>query len=123
MEMVDCKFGASKVFLLPLIEYGATDFKTGVTLATGDVKISKDGGAFANIATLPTIVGAWMIVTLSNTEMEAGYIAVQVIDQTATKIFEDTGAILTTDILNKIWDERLFIHCKPFVYRIRGSDS
>lgn len=96
MELVASEWGVSKTFDLPLITYGATDFVTGVTLATGDVKISKDNGAFTNIATLPTINGAWMEVTLSATEMEASRIKVQAIDQTATKIFEDTGAILTT---------------------------
>lgn len=96
MELVASKWGVSKTFDLPLITYGATDFVAGVTLATGDVKISKDNGAFVNIATLPTINGAWIEVTLSATEMEADRIKVQIIDQTATKVFEDTGAILNT---------------------------
>jgi hypothetical protein len=107
MEISNCKYGVSKTFDLPFIEYGATDFKTGATLATGDVKISKNNGAFINIATLPTINGAWMEVTLSASEMEAGRIKVQIIDQTATKIFEDTGAILNTDLEDIIWDARL----------------
>ena len=98
MEMISGEWGKAKVFMLPFVEYGATDFKSGVTLATGDVQISKDGGAFIPLATLPTVLGAWMVVTLSATEMQAGTIAVQAIDQTATKIFEDTGAILATTV-------------------------
>ena len=105
MELVSSAWGVSKTFDLPLVTYGATDFVTGVTLATGDVKISKDGGAFANIATLPTINGAWMEVTLSATEMEASRIKVQVVDQTATKIFEDTGAIMSTFLMATVATE------------------
>ncbi|MCK5615446.1 hypothetical protein KAR91_76995 [Candidatus Pacearchaeota archaeon] len=96
MELVACEWGVSKTFDLPLITYGATDFVAGVTLETGDIKISEDGAAFTNIATLPTINGAWMKVLLSAAEMQANRIAVQIIDQTATKVFEDTGAILNT---------------------------
>lgn len=107
MELTDCLYGVSKTFDLPLIEYGATDYKTGVTLVAGDVKVKKDNGSFVNIATLPTVNGAWMEITLSATEMEAERISVQIIDQTATKVFEDTGAILTTEIINKVWDEPL----------------
>ena len=117
MELVACEWGQSKIFDLPIIEYGATDFKTGVTLAEGDVKISKDNGAFTNIATLPTILGAWMIITLSADEMKARRIKVQVIDQTATKIFEDTGAILTTD--ERSWHQSLF----ALVESQRGSHT
>jgi len=103
--------------MLPFIEYGATDFKAGVTLAEGDVKISQDGGAFTNIDTLPTILGAWMIITLSAAEMQARYIAIQAIDQTGTKVFEDTGAILTTD--ERSWHQALF----ALVESQRGSHT
>jgi len=110
MELVDCDYGVSKTFDLPLIEYGATDFKTGITLADGDVKVSQNNGAFENIDTLPTINGAWMEIILSATEMEADRIKVQIIDQDAIKIFEDTGAILTTktgEILNDLQEATL----------------
>lgn len=96
MEIISVEYGVAKTFDLPFVTYGATDFLPGVTLATGDVKISKDNGAFVNIATLPTINGAWMEITLSATETEASRIKIQVIDLTATKVFEDTGAILST---------------------------
>ena len=93
MELIASEWGKAKTFPLPFIGYGATDYLTGVALATGDVKISLDGEAFDNIATLPTVLGAWMIITLSPTEMRSRSIAVQIIDQTATKVFEDTGAL------------------------------
>ena len=117
MELVACEWGQPKIFMLPFIEYGATDFKAGATFEAGDVKISQDGGAFANIDTLPTVLGAWMIITLSAAEMQARYIALQVIDQTGTKIFEDTGAILTTD--ERSWHQSLF----ALVESQRGSHT
>lgn len=57
--------------------------KTNPTLATGDYKISKDGGAFANLATLPTVspaAGNQVEVVLSATEMDADNIMIQAID-------------------------------------------
>ena len=52
MELIASEWGQAKTFPLPFVTYGATDFKTGVTLAEGDVKISLDGAAFVNIDTL-----------------------------------------------------------------------
>lgn len=45
-------------------------FQTSVTLAAGDVKLSKDDGGFSNLATLPTEVGTsgCLKVTLSAAE-------------------------------------------------------
>lgn len=106
MEIISGEWGKSKTFMLPLITYGATDFATGLSLAAGDVKISKNGGAFVNLASLPTILGAWMVITLSATEMQAEYIAIQAIDQTGTKVFEDTGSILATS--PRAWIQAIF---------------
>ena len=117
MELISGEWGKAKVFYLPFITYGATDYLAGITLATGDVTISKDGGAFVNIETLPTIIGKWMFITLSPTEMQAGTIAFQVIDQTATKLFEDTGAILSTNI------SELFLKQLILIESQRGSHS
>lgn len=117
MEIISGEWGKPKTFMLPFVTYGATDFLTGATLAEGDVKISKNGAAFVNLATLPTILGKWMIITLSADEMQSGYIAIEIIDQTATKVFEDTGAILATNI--KEWMRILF----TLIESQRGSHS
>ena len=106
MEIIACEHGKSKTFMLPLVTYRATDFLSGVSLEAGDVQISKSGAAFTNIGTLPTILEKWMIITLSAAEMQNEYIAVQAIDQSGTKIFEDTGAILCTTI--RSWQQALF---------------
>ncbi len=56
-----------------------TLIKTGPTLAAGDVQVSKDGGAFANITSLPTEIGSTGVlkVGLSATEMNADRVAIK----------------------------------------------
>ena len=75
-----------------LITRGALDFKSTPTLAVGDVLISKDGGTFNNITTLPTVTPAAntsVQVVLSATEMSAKEIVVRFVDQTGPKEWED----------------------------------
>ncbi len=58
-------------------------FKAAPTIAAGDFKISKDDGAFANLATLPSVLpagGTSVKISLSATEMTANNIAIQCID-------------------------------------------
>jgi len=53
------------------------------TLAAGDVQVSKDGGAFANLTTLPVVTpasGRAVKVDLSATEMTADQVVVQFVD-------------------------------------------
>jgi hypothetical protein len=58
---------------------GPATFQSSPTLATGDVKVSKDGGAFANITTLPAVTpsGSKSVkVQLSASEMNADEVIV-----------------------------------------------
>ena len=58
-------------------------FQANPTLAAGDVKVSKDGGAFANLGTLPAVTpagGRAVKVTLSAAEMTADNVVVQFVD-------------------------------------------
>lgn len=59
-----------------------TLIKTGPTLAAGDVQVSKDGGAFANITDLPVQIGSTGVlkVTLTATEMNADRVAIKLHD-------------------------------------------
>lgn len=82
-----------------LVTKDAADFKSSPTLATGDVTISKDGGAFANLTTLPTVTpaaGTSVQVSLSATEATAARIAIRFIDQTSPKEWEDQEIIIET---------------------------
>lgn len=72
--------GSAFTFDVSLVSQADTDvFKTSCTLAAGDIQVSKDGGAFANITTLPTEIGTSGVlpVALSATEMNADRVTVR----------------------------------------------
>jgi len=55
------------------------------TIAAGDFQVSKDGAAFGDLATLPTVTpasGRAVKITLSAAEMNADNVTVQCVDQT-----------------------------------------
>ena len=71
--------GIAYEFELALVTAASVSFQTNPTLATGDFKISKDGGAFANLATLPVVIpagGKSVRVVLSAAEMDADKIMI-----------------------------------------------
>jgi len=92
------KYGVETTFYFPLVDYGATDFEsTPVTHASGDTQISKDGGAFANTSNAFVHEGNGIYsLTLTASEMQAALIQVTIIDQTATKTWEDQALLVAT---------------------------
>ena len=94
------KYGeAATVDGIILTTFGAQDFKANPTLAAGDVKISKDGGAFNDLATLPAVTpaaGVAVQAALSATEMQAARITIAFIDQTGPKEWEDRVLVIET---------------------------
>lgn len=93
--MIEGRYGVALTFTVPVIKASSSDFALSAdwTPATGDVKISKDGAAFANITTLPTALGNQWSFTLSATEQEAAVVNIQVVDS-ATKAVEDQAIIV-----------------------------
>jgi len=77
--------GQPFVFYLSLVSQADTKlFQTNPTLAAGDFKITKDGGALADLAVLPTVEPAMsksVKVSLSGTEMTADNILMIASDQ------------------------------------------
>ena len=64
------------------------NFQANPTLATGDAKVSTDGGAFGNLATLPAVTpasGRAVKVSLSAAEMNGEDIIVQLVDVTGAE--------------------------------------
>lgn len=94
------KYGAAATLDgISLYTANSNDLKANPTLASGDVQISKDGGAFANITTLPAATpasGVAVRVSLSATEMQAARIVVKFVDQTATKEWDDLSLVIET---------------------------
>jgi hypothetical protein len=69
-----------------------TNLQSSATIASGDWKVSKDGGALTNLTTLPSVEPAASVmvkITLSATEMNADNVTIVGIDQTATKEWAD----------------------------------
>lgn len=75
------------------------NFKANPTIAAGDFKISKDGGAFSNLTNLPTVSpasGCAIVIVLTSTEMDADKVIVQMIDQTSPKEWADAAVPILT---------------------------
>lgn len=73
--------------------------KSNPTLAAGDFKISKDGGAFANLGTLPSVSpagGDRVEVYLTAAEMNANNILIVWKDQTSPKEWADGWQTILT---------------------------
>ena len=74
-------------------------FKSNPTLAAGDVKVSKDGGSFANLTTLPSVAPAsskLVGVALTNTEMNADKVTIVFSDQTVPPEWCDYAVTIIT---------------------------
>jgi len=83
-SFVTPKKNAAFTMYVGLVDQANTKLlKANPTLAAGDVKVSIDGGAFANIATLPVVTpaaGRAVKVDLSAAEMNGDNIVVQFVD-------------------------------------------
>jgi hypothetical protein len=95
------KYGVARKIRIPLLKAGSTNHAVSAdwTPSAGDVKISKDGGAAANVTNLPTAIAMgnstiWEF-SLTATEMQAAQVNVTVGDS-ATKAVEDDGFDIET---------------------------
>jgi hypothetical protein len=75
---------------IPMVKAGSNDFAVAAdwTVATGDVKLSIDGGAQANIGTLPTYTNGQWVFVFTALELTGKSIRVAIVDS-ATKAVED----------------------------------
>src|SRR5256885_1397158 len=71
-------------FYVGLVDQSNTKLlKANPTIASGDFKVSTDGGAFANLATLPSAnpaSGRAIMIDLSTSEMNGDNVVVQCVD-------------------------------------------
>ena len=81
---VPAKRATAYKFYVGLIDQSNTKLlKANPTIAAGDFKVSKDGGAFANLTTLPSAnpaSGRAVMIDLDATEMTADNLVVQCVD-------------------------------------------
>ncbi|HLF71748.1 MAG TPA: hypothetical protein VI759_06325, partial [Dehalococcoidia bacterium] len=95
------EYGVALTLRFPMIKAGSQDFAGSGdwTPATGDTKLSKDGGNVANTTNNPAAVGGtgsklWSL-ALTASEMQAAEVVVQIVDS-ATKAVEDQALIVQT---------------------------
>jgi len=88
------KYNTQTTFYFAMVKRGVVDLAASAdwTPATGDTKISKDGGNFANTTNNPAAIGGtgsvgWSL-TLTAAELSAGVINIQIVDS-ASKAVED----------------------------------
>ena len=88
------KYNTQTAITFPIVKRGVVDLAATAdwTPATGDTKISKDGGNYANTSNNPSAVGGtgsigWTL-TLTATELQCAVADVQIVDS-ATKAVED----------------------------------
>jgi hypothetical protein len=93
--MMLAKYGTAKTISRAL--YSAGDMLTSApTIEAGDVQVSKDGGAFANVASLPTYSNGQMVVALSAAELQAGRSLIRIRDQTTAAEWDDVDVLIET---------------------------
>ena len=103
--------GSSFTFYISLVSQADTDiFKKTVTLAAGDVRVSKDGGGLINITALPVEIAATgvLAVALTGTEMTANTVVVSFVDVADDEWQDALVEIRTvtdqqTNIITAIW--------------------
>jgi len=104
------------IFYVSLEDQAAAGlFRANPTLATGDITISKDGGAFNNLSALPVVTpagGRSVKVIVSDTEMTADNVVVLFSDAAGAEWFDkevnlQTVATQFDDIASDVWDEVL----------------
>lgn len=95
------KYGVARHIYIPVVKRAVVDFAVSAdwTPGAGDVKISKDGGAAANVTNLPVAItmgntAIWDF-SITATEMQAAQVVVTVVDS-ATKAVEDQSFIIET---------------------------
>jgi hypothetical protein len=110
--------GLAYTYQRALLSAAGGGFQVNPTLAAGDFQISKDGGAFVNLVTLPVVspAGSRQVqIALTAAEMTAERVTVQAIDQVGgewTDYFEsfDTWPLALANVPAAVWDELLSGH-------------
>ena len=94
-----------------LVDRATGQYKASPTLASGDVKIEKDGGASANLATLPTVepaAGTSISIAFSAAEMQCEQAVVTFIDAAGAEWDDDTIHIFTVGNTLAHWQSNPF---------------
>ncbi len=122
------RYGRNYKFNVGLVSQSSGNiFQPNPTLAAGDVTVSKDNGAFANLTTLPTINPAGdrlLEVTVSDTEMEAANIYVQFHDIAGDE-WADAGINIQPSVVGDSAStiQRAFVQSSGFTPQATGFQT
>lgn len=84
------KYGTESTIIFNALNTEDGSLQTGVTFALGDIQISKDGGAFANVSNSATSIGnGYYSLVLTATEMQHARAVISIIDQGSPKSYID----------------------------------
>jgi hypothetical protein len=101
-SLYPCVKGAAYKIYAPMIASDMT-VVTSPTIVEGDIKISKDGGAFANLATTPTPANGLVPIILSTSETDADIFNVRCVDASGDEwIFQEFTVYTTAQTLDTI---------------------
>lgn len=81
-----------------LVDRGTGQYKVTPTLAAGDFKVEKDGGAAANLATLPSVApaaGSSISISFSATELQCSQLTLRMVDAAGAEWNDDCIHVFT----------------------------
>jgi len=94
-----------------LVDRSTGQYKVTPTLAAGDFKVEKDGGAAANIATLPVVApagGSSLDIAFSAAELQAKHVVLRLVDAAGAEWNDDAIHIFTVGDPNAFFEFDLF---------------
>ena len=94
-----------------LVDRATGQYKVTPTLAAGDFKLEKDGGAAANIATLPVVApagGSSLDIAFSAAELQAKHVVLRLVDAAGAEWNDDAIHIFTVGDPNAFFESDLF---------------
>jgi len=135
---------------MQLVDRATGQYRVTPTLAAGDVKIEKDGGAAANLATLPAVApagGSSLDIAFSAAEMQGKHIVVRLVDAAGAEWNDDAIHIFTVGdpsayfpfdlfsgtvalsaasqgaVTGGVWDELVANHLLPDTFGAQEADT
>jgi len=133
-----------------LVDRATGQYKVTPTLAAGDFKIEKDGGAAANLATLPAVEpagGSSLDIAFSAAELQAKHIVLRLVDAAGAEWNDDAIHIFTVGdpsayfpfdlfsgtvalsaasqgvVTGGVWDELVANHLAPDTFGAQELDT
>lgn len=90
------QYGVAAAFVFHLYEIDGVDFRVDASHASGDTTLTKNEGVPASTANAFVDEGKGYSITLTATEMQVARGVLEIVDQTATKVWLDEALVFET---------------------------